>query len=174
LHALGYLGGFGDDEAGGITAGASVRYRAGPLVGGALLEGGGELLGYSYAGAAVQLGLALRESQNVRVELLGSFGAHWYSGVGRDWLFGSDPGANGSTTYAGARATIGYLFGRGTGHFELGAYGDFQDDLTRQRVRYTYPATGTGWFDGGGEGDHVVGTSRIGFGLELGGTHDFL
>jgi hypothetical protein len=69
---------------------------------------------------------------------------------------------------------IGYIFGRRAYHFELGAYADYQNDFSRDRHVYDYPATGTGWFDGGGTGDHVVGASRLGFGLELGATHDVL
>jgi hypothetical protein len=172
---VGYLGGFGDgNEEGGVTVGGSFQYRAGALAGGALLETGGSLFGYSYAGAALLGGLGVRPSRNFRFDVLGEFGVHAYSGVGRDWLFGSDPGAHGSTPYAGGRATLSYLFGKRLGRFELGVYGDLQDDLTRTRHRYDYPARGSGWFSGGGTGDHVIGTSRLGFGIELGGTHDVL
>jgi hypothetical protein len=68
--------------------------------------------------------------------------------------------------------TLSSILGGGPGHFELGAYADFQDDLSRRRVHYDYPATGSGWFDEGGTGDHVIGTWRLGFGIEAGGTYD--
>jgi hypothetical protein len=138
------------------------------------LEAGSTLLDYTYESVAATGGLTLRPSKNARLELLGLFGQHFYSSVGKDRILGNDPGIDGSAPFAGARASASYVFGRGAGHFELGAYASLEDDLTRSRVQYTYPATGTGWFDGGGTGDHVVGTYQIGFGLVLGGSHDLL
>ncbi len=168
----GYLGGFGDPQGGGVSAGASFRYRRGLFVVGGAVEDGAAVLDYEYWGAALQAGLALRPTRHVRLELLGSIGEHFYENVGRDTIIGNDPGVKGSTGYAGGRATVSYLFGAHLGHFELGAYADFQDDLSRQRVTDAYPATGSGLFDGAGTGEHVIGTSRLGFGLEIGGSHD--
>ena len=175
-RALGYLGGFGnvrgESDGGGMTLGASFQYRVGPLVGGVVGETGGEILGYGYTGMAALGGVGLRPVRAARIQLLGEIGHHFYTGVGRDWLFGSDPGASGSTPYAGGRMNLSHVFGKQRGHFELGAYLGFQNDLSRKRVVYDYPATGDGWFHGGGTGDHVVGFSRLAGGVEIGGTGD--
>jgi hypothetical protein len=54
----------------------------------------------------------------------------------------------------------------------VGLYGDSQDDLSRHRVHYTYSSSGPGLFDAAGANDVVIGTARLGLGLDFGGTHD--
>lgn len=122
----------------GITLGGTLEYRRGPIVGGALVETGAEILGYEFTGAALVGGAGLRFASSCRVDLLGEFGRHWYSRVDNEFL-GPDPGASGSVLYAGARANVSYLFLEGPGHLEFGAFADFQDDLARNRYRYSYP-----------------------------------
>ena len=174
-RAIGYAGGFGDfndGTGGGALLGASFQYRAGLFVGGALAEVGGTVFDYTYKGVGLLGGLGLRPTLNTRFEVLGMLGGHFYRGVGRG-LLSDDPGAGGSTGYAGGRVAASYIFGRRLGHFELGVYGEFDDDLARQHKVYDYAGTG-GLFGEGGTGDHTVGTARLSFGLELGGSHDIL
>lgn len=159
----GYLGGFGDPHGGGVAAGASFRYRTGLFVVGGTVEDGAKPFGYEYWGGAAMAGLALRPERHVRLELLGSLGEHFYEDVGYQ-------GTKGSMGYAGARTTLSYAFGRHLGHFELGAYADFQDDLTRRVAQE--PATPPGTFFLGESSDTNFGTTRFGFGLEIGGSHD--
>jgi hypothetical protein len=154
-----------------MVLGGGLRYRSGLFVAGAAAELGGALFDYSYVGGAGLGGVSLRPHRNLRFELLGALGAHHYSGVGRDAFFGNDPGASGTCAYAGGRASVSVSFKRKPSHFELGLYGDFQDDLSRQRVSYTYASSG-GWFGESGNGSEVIGTSRLGFGIEIGGSHD--
>ena len=172
-RALGYLGGFGGSGEEGAAVGVSFQYRYGFLVAGALAETGGGMA-MNYRGLAAAAGFALRPQRNLRFELLGTVGVHDYRRVGADWLLGADPGARADLGYGGARTAVSYVFGKRLNHFELGAYADYQNDFSRDRVVYADPAKGDGWFDGGGTGDHVVGFSRLGFCLELGGVHDIL
>lgn len=170
-RAIGCLGGFynGDHyHHGGAALGSSFRYRRGPVVAGALLELGQQVI-ERYYGAALLGGFGLRPSRNVAFNMLGAFGVHSYSGVGQMFIGSGDPGTGGSTPYVGSRLAISYLFGQGTSHFEVGPYADFQDDLSRTRHRYSYPATE---FDPAGTGDHIVGTWRLAFGIEIGGVGD--
>lgn len=176
LSLRGHLGGFGDTgDDGGVVMGATVLYRFGPLAVGGLLESGGAVFGYSYGGVAGLAGLGLRPSARVRLELLGSAGAHRYDGVGRRFL-SDDPGASGNSYYAGARAGSSYLFGSAATHFELGVYGSIDEDLTREVVRYQY--ADESWFGEGEsvtrEAEQTIGTRRTSVVLALGATHDFL
>lgn len=161
-----YGGGYGDRYGAGVAASASLLYRTGVFEAGPLLEVGAPVTYYESVAAVA--GLDVQPSRRVRIELLADLGAHFYQGVGRDIVFGTDPGASGTTPYAGGRACLSYDVGR----VELGTYADFQDDLDRIRVRYTYPATGNGFLQGGGTGDHTIGTTRVGFGVTVGGRYD--
>lgn len=172
-HVSGYAGGFASHQAGGMAIGSAFLYRTGVVAGGAMVEAGSSIFDYSYAGAAALAGLSVRPERFYRIEVLGEFGAHHYTGVNRDWLFGDDPGASGGSAYAGARASVAWLFGRKRRHFELGLYGDFQDDLSRHRVNYTY--TEHGLFGGdypNTAGSAVIGMSRVGMGLDFKCTQD--
>jgi hypothetical protein len=153
--------------------GVSFQYRAGPFVGGALLEVGGVPFGYGFLGAASLAGVGFRPVTTVRFEMLGLIGIRGYGGVGTSF-YGSDTGAGGLTAYAGARAGISYLFGKKLKHFELGVYGDLEDDLSRQYVHYTYTVDEDGSPSCCGTADHVIGMARLGFGIELGGAYDVL
>ncbi len=170
----GTFGAFSDDnDDGGVSLAATFKVRSNLLAAGALLELSSALFSYgSISGAAVG-GLSARVEENVRLELLGLGGYRHYSGVGRDGLLGNDPGAGGGTPYVGARTGASYLFGRRPGLFELGAYVGADQDLTSERVDYTYEE-GSGWFGGSGAGSQTVGgLSRLAVGVELGGTHEW-
>jgi hypothetical protein len=177
----GVVGGFanvGEDE-GGAVLGANAKVRSGWLVGGALLEFGGALFAYNYVGAAALGGIGTRVNRHVRLELLGAAGYHYYSDVGRDFLWGEDPGASGGLPFVGGRAGASYLFGKRQSHFELGLYGNYDHDLYEKRVRYSYVGDSGGFFGGDGDelerytSEQTLGWSRVGLGVELGGTHDW-
>ena len=176
----GVVGGYGHvgDDSAGVVLGASAKVRSGWLVGGALLELGGALLAYNYVGAAALGGVGTRVDRHVRLELLGAAGYHHYSDVGRDILWGDDPGASGGMPFVGGRAGASYLFGKRQSHFELGLFGSYDRDLYEKRVRYSYLDDSGGWFGSDGTverytSEQTLGWSRIGLGVELGGTHDW-
>ncbi|HMJ16029.1 MAG TPA: hypothetical protein VK524_31650 [Polyangiaceae bacterium] len=175
IHFAGHLGGYSTpSDEGGVVLGTTAKIRSGILVGGALFETGGGLLSDSFMGAAALAGVSARLPQRLRFELLGAVGYHHYEDVGKDWLFGSNPGASGGMPYAGGRVGASYLFGKRTGHFELGLYANYDHDLERERVRYSY-YEGAWLFGGEGEvtSEQTIGMSRFGMGVELGGTHDW-
>jgi hypothetical protein len=158
----------------GILLGATARVRAGLIVVGALFEMGGGVLSDNCVTLAGVAGLGPRLSEHVRVELVGVGGYHGYARVGADTFFGDDPGASAELPFAGARAGLSYLFGKRRNRFELGLYGGYDRDLYKKRVEYSYFETP--WFGDEPElmtAEQVVGMSRVGMGLELGGTHDW-
>jgi hypothetical protein len=173
-RALGYLGGYGrlsGEPGGAAVVGASFQYRAGPYVGGALVEAGGVPFGYGQLGGALLGGFGVRPVPLLRLEVLGLVGVRRYGGVGSSF-YGSDPGASAVSGYAGARGGMSFVFGKKRGHFELGLYADVEDDLSRQHVEYTYTVLAEGVPDGTATANHDIGMVRLGFGLELGGVHD--
>lgn len=174
----GALGGFARDGEGGVVLGVNAKVRSQWVVVGALLECGGALLAENFVGAAALAGVGPRVSEHVRLELLGAGGYHHYSGVGRDALWGNDPGASGGMPFVGGRAGASYLFGRRRSHFEIGLYGSYDHDLSRERVRYSYSEESGGLFGGSAEperrtAEETLGWSRFGMGVELGGSHDW-
>jgi hypothetical protein len=163
----------GADE-GGLLIGGSLLYRHHVVAVGALAEGGTQIFGYSYGGIAALGGFALRPSNQLRFELLGSLGMHQYSGVGRG-LLSEDPGADGSSGYVGARAGASWLFGARATRFQLGMHGALDEDLSRETVRYQY--TDTSWFGGESslrDAEQTIGMRRTSVIASLGVTHDFL
>ena len=134
-YVAGHYGGFGDAyrDAGGVL-GASALLRWGPVDGGVLAERAAAVFdGYTCSGGAGLIGLAARTSVHFRLDLLGAFGVHHYEGVGRGgFLSDGDPGAGGTTLYAGGRAGISYVFGQARTHFTLGLFLGVDDDLSRK------------------------------------------
>jgi hypothetical protein len=155
------VGGFeSTDDAGGGVVGATALVRYGPAAAGGLAEGGGALFGYSYSGVAALAGLSLHPVSRVRFELLGAYGVHSYSGVGRGFL-SDDPGVDGSTPYAGVRAGGGYLFGTRATRLQLGLVAALDHDLSRKTVSYQY--TDTSWFGTDSntqDAEQTIGTRR--------------
>jgi hypothetical protein len=151
LRGAGYAGTTAGSTFGGVV-GASVEYRGGPLVAGALFETGGEAFGRNYTGLAGMLGVATRPTRSVRIEALGVVGEHTYTDVGGAYRL----------AYAGARGVATYIPGYALNHFEIGVYLDVTDDLSRQ--------TGVAGLFGP---DKTVGSLRVGLGLQMGVTHDF-
>lgn len=169
-----HAGVFRAAEGGGPMLGIQARYRRGPFEVGGFGEYGSEILDASHIGFGATAGLAWRSSFGLRLAASGAFGVHVYEGVGRGFL-SSDPGADGSTLFAGARASASYLFLRGENHIELGMMGLYDGDLTRQNVTVhyleqswlsndTYEATST----------HTIGTDRFGALITLGWTRDLI
>lgn len=174
----GFVGGYETDDAGGVSLGAIAKVRSGWLVGGAMVDFGGALLADNYVGGALMGGVGTRLDRHVRLELLALGGYRHYSGVGKDILFDGDPGASAGLPFVGGRAGASYLFGKRRKHFELGVYGSYDRDLYEKRVRYSYLDESGGFFGDDGEvrrytSDQTIGWSRIGLGVELGGTHDW-
>jgi hypothetical protein len=152
LRAAAYAGTTVGSSFGGIV-GASVEYRGGPLVAGALFEAGGEVFERNYTGLAGMFGVATRPTRSVRMEALGVAGVHTYTNLGGPYRL----------AYAGVRGVATYIPGHALNHFEIGVYLDVTDDLSRE--------TGVaGSFFGPGA---TVGALRVGLGLQMGVTHDF-
>jgi hypothetical protein len=141
----------------------SFQYRVGLFVAGAIAEAGSGPFGDQALALAATAGLGARAS-HFRANVLGVLGGHFYGGDGGD-SSGSGPAAGGSTPFIGLRTTLSYVFGKRIGHFELGAFAEYDDDLSPSRATTT---------TAGAPVTDVVGMSRVGFGLELGGSHDIL
>ncbi|HEY6557801.1 MAG TPA: hypothetical protein VI072_11025 [Polyangiaceae bacterium] len=169
----GVLGGFAHEDGGGVVLGVNAKVRSQWVVVGALLECGGALLADNFVGAAALAGIGPRVNEHVRLELLGAGGYHHYSAVGRDILWGNDRGASGGMPFVGGRAGASYLSGRGRNHFEIGLYGSYDHDLSRERVRYSYVDEGLFGGSGTETGEETLGWSRFGMGVELGASHDW-
>ncbi|HEX4338638.1 MAG TPA: hypothetical protein VH062_22185 [Polyangiaceae bacterium] len=162
---IGWLGGFAQldgSKYGGIENGVAFQYRYRWFVGGPLVAASAEPLSASSYTVAATAGVGTRLGKQVRAQVLGVFGAHFHQNVGYE-LLGNDNGADGTVPFAGARASMGYLFGKRFAHFELGAFVELDDDLTRRHITYEVD---------GASVTHVVGTSTVAFGIELGGSHD--
>jgi hypothetical protein len=168
------IGGFRRDGGGGLVLGVNGKIRSEWVVVGAVFDFGGALLSDNFVGAAALAGIGPRINEHVRLELLGAGGYRHYSAVGKDFLFGDDPGVSAGTPFVGGRAGASYLFGQHRKHFEMGLYASYDRDTSRQRVRYSYVEEG--WFGGSDEtvtAETTVGWSRLGLGVELGGSHDW-
>jgi hypothetical protein len=138
---------------GGVQGGLSVRYRSGYLVVGTLFEGGSAPLGLDSFTFAAGIGPGTRMGP-LRAEMLGMFGGHFYNG-GPSHL-------NENTPFVGARGVLSYLFGKSSGHFELGAFAECDMDLLSAQI------------DDISTHDGPIGMSRLTFGVEIGGTSDVL
>lgn len=172
FSARGQAGGFYDPaQAGGILIGATALYRLGPVAVGGQFEGGGALFDYGFMGVGALGGVSLRPSTKLRVELLGTYGHHSYSGVGRGFM-SDDPGVSGDSAYVGARAGASVIVGEKATHLEVGMYGGYDDDLSRDVKTSRY--TSTGWFGDSSEqeSEHTVGTKKYSLVVAVGMTHD--
>ncbi len=108
-----------------VQAGVLVNFGAGPL-------------GDSFTGVAGAVGARLLFG-GVRFDALGLVGAHAYSGVGGHVaiLGTSDPGADGTLTFLGARLGIAFEWG-GSVRYGVGLFAFVDADLDRQTVAYQY------------------------------------
>ncbi|MDI1447054.1 hypothetical protein [Polyangium sp. 6x1] len=172
LQLGGYAGLFAPDKEGTVL-GLHARYRLGWFEFGGFGELGSEFIS-KYAGLGATAGLAWRTPFGLRLAASGAFGLHAYRKVGAG-LLTSDPGADGTTPFAGARVSAGYIFGRGRNHFELGMTGLYDGDLTRPTVTTHY--MDENWFNGNtyeATSTHTIGTDRFGALVTVGWTRDSL
>jgi hypothetical protein len=115
--------------------------------------------------SAIQLGIELNTSflfsamagvgavgglhfgDNLSASVLGTVGAHHYSGVGRG-LLSDDPGVRGSTPYLGGRLVIGYAFrvSNPTRRPFIGVLAGVDHDLDQRNLSVRY--SDKGWFSG--------------------------
>lgn len=137
LVVRGGLGAGSSTPIGGVlSATLELGVRRGLVQGGFELTGDTEVFGGDYSSAGVMAGLGFRSAHGVRLELLGTGGIGRWHGVGCG-LFCTSGGASGSLPYLGARAGIGYVFGRRRGHFLLGVAGHLDEYLGSEEVSYS-------------------------------------
>jgi hypothetical protein len=92
-------------------------------------------------GARVAAGVAL-PVWLFRLELLGVYGWHHYPGWGADVILGSDPGVTTGLPYFGWRIRALYeVQASSRMGFLVGSYFDYDDDVRRKHVSYTYTET---------------------------------
>ncbi|TKC95861.1 hypothetical protein [Polyangium fumosum] len=165
-----YTGLFDGYNRGGLL-GIQARYRLGLFEAGGFAEVGTEAFTH-YAGFGATAGLAWRTSFGLRLAASGALGLHAYENVGARFL-SADPGADGTTPFAGARVGASYIFGRRQNHVELGLMGVYEGDLTRSTVTTYY--TQEDWFDDTPRAmtsTHTLGTHRFGALVTVGWTRD--
>ncbi len=164
------LGGFTDtSNVGGLLSVTALRQK-GLLGYGATFEYGGAVLDYTTTTAAPLVGIFIDGPHAVRLGLAATGGLHHYEGVGRGFIFSTDPGASGTTAFVGARAFVGTEVG-GKTRFHIGLQLSVDDDLTRTRTPYVYQETG--WTaPHSATASHTVGTLRFGTLLALGTAFD--
>ncbi|MDC3961860.1 hypothetical protein [Polyangium jinanense] len=168
----GYAGVFSAYER-GATVGIHAQYRLGLFEVGGFGEGGTEFMS-QYAGFGATAGLAWRAPFGLRLTACGALGLHAYQNVGAR-ILSPDPGADGTTAFAGARVGASYVFGRGPNHVEVGMMGLYEGDLVRTTVTTHYQEVD--WLDGNSReatSTHTVGTDRFGALVTVGWTRDLL
>jgi hypothetical protein len=159
---------------GGLLVGMHARYRLGFFEAGGFGEVGTAVFGPYYVGLGATAGLAWRTSFGLRLAASGALGLHVYENVGAR-LLSSDPGADGTTPFAGARVSASYILGRYEDHVELGVMGLYDGDLIRRTVITHYMEKDL--FGGGSHEErstHTVGTDRFGALVTIGWTRDLL
>ncbi|HVK70840.1 MAG TPA: hypothetical protein VM694_40575 [Polyangium sp.] len=167
-----YTGLFDAYNRGGLV-GIHARYRLGLFEAGGFAEVGTEGFTY-YTGFGATAGLAWRTPFGLRLVAGGALGIHAYENVGAGFL-SADPGADGTTPFAGARVGASYIFGRSQNHVELGLMGSYDGDLTRSTVTTYYMQED--WLDGNPRAmtsTHTIGTHRFGALVTVGWTRDLL
>jgi hypothetical protein len=164
------LGGFTDTSTvGGLLSVTALRQK-GLLGYGATFEYGGAVLDYTTTTAAPLVGIFIDGPHAIRLGLAATGGLHHYEGVGRGFIFSTDPGASGTTAFVGARAFVGTEVG-GKTRFHIGLQLSVDDDLTRTRTPYVYRETG--WTSPhSATASHTVGALRFGTLLALGTAFD--
>jgi hypothetical protein len=166
---LGGFGVLGGEGVGGPALSFSLTHRL------TFVKVGGELCGATALGGRMGgLGwlLGVHFGSAFSVSVLGTFGVHGYEAVGSG-LLSDDPGADGSSAYAGVRLVLGYSFPRS--RLFLGVKGVFDEDLDRQHksVRYSQHD----WFSGGSTEqveEHTVGQTTWGTFLVVGREFDLV
>lgn len=155
------LGGFASTQTHGGLVGAKGTLRWHVLEVGALLQVGGWLFFDNVSSAALMAGFAVPIG-DVRLELLGIFGAHVYTAVGQEF-FDDDPGTSAALGYAGATWAVSYAFVKPgqAQHIVIGAQASFDSDLTHVTRNYSYTEISNGFF-GDGSSSTVNRSRRIG------------
>jgi hypothetical protein len=172
---LHFQGGFGlshdDDVDDALAHDVLATYRFHYLEAG-LFGTGGTALGPSYLAYGVAVGPVVQSESGLRASLLAQLGGDSYSSIGCGLFCGSGGGASATLPYAGARASLSWVFpaGRRT-HFELGMSGFYGRDLEQREVRYT---TRDGLFNSGESDEQTttLGGERVGGTLNAGLTVD--
>jgi hypothetical protein len=156
-----------------VLIGTEGAYRYGSFIGSAFVQGG---LGLPlFVSGGVAAGLSLHRTPGPRIDVLLSGGLDYYCnwGVG---ILSDDPGVSLVLPFAGPRVRAAYAFGRGRGHFEIGALLAWETNLTRTERSYSYVETPWLCSDSCApyttQAHHVVGGTKTLVALTLGGTID--
>jgi hypothetical protein len=161
------------DRFGGAMTGATILARKDLFAAGATFDASG--LFATRLGAAATAGLSYRDESGFGADLLGAFGVHAYSGVGRG-ILSDDPGASASVPYASGRLRGVYVFGKRATHFQLGLGATLERDLRTVTRSYSY--TETPWlFDGPSQtqkSTQSIGFTTMGVMIDAGMTFDVL
>lgn len=133
------LGGFASTTTGGGLIGYEGAIRWHVVQAGLLLQAGGWIFFDNASSAALTAGFSVPVSPSVRLDLLGLFGARWYTAVGQE-VFDQDPGTSASVGYTGAMWGVSYVFPHShpAAHNMIGLWGSFEEDLARVVREYSY------------------------------------